>query len=194
MIERFVVACLLGLAIAPPAAAISVRPVSLDEMTAAAAVVFQGRCVDNRTEREAGTNLIVTYTTFEVHDVLKGQAGSTRVIKQIGGTLPGKFVGFKVEGVPKFAAGENYVVFLARVSSAGFSSPIGLAQGKFTLIPGPAGLLVSNGRDFKELTAAIPALQATQALTLLQQAPGRVRHMGLDDFKQLVRQLAGSAK
>jgi hypothetical protein len=195
MLRRLLLACLFGLLVSLPVRAVSVLPLNLDEIVADAAIVFQGKCIANRTEREANTNFVVTYTTFEVHDVLKGQVGATHVIKQIGGHLPGETMSFHAEGVPSFAIGENYVVFLAGVSSAGFSSPIGLDQGKFNVISGPAGLQVTNGRDFKEMTAGIPAQHVPQAAMMtLQQAPGPVRHLDLDDFKQLVRQRAAGAK
>ena len=196
MMKRFlIVVCLFGLLVSLPAGATSVRPLYLDEIVADAAIVFQGKCIDNRTEREPNTNFVVTYTTFEVQDVLKGQVGATHVIKQIGGHLSGETMSFHVEGVPSFTIGENYVVFLAGVSSAGFSSPIGLNQGRFNVISRPAGLQVTNGRDFKEMTAGIPAQQVPQAaMMMLQQAPGSVRHLGLDDFKQLVRRRAEIAK
>ena len=195
MQRRLFLACLFGLLISLPVRAVSVLPLYLDEIIADAAIVFQGKCIDNRTEREANTNFVVTYTTFEVHDVLKGQVGATHVIKQIGGHLPGETMSFDAKGIPSFTVGENYVVFLAGISAAGFSSPIGLEQGKFSVVSGPAGLQVTNGRDFKEMTAGIPAQHVPQAAMMkMQQSAGPVRHLGLDDFKQLVRQRAGNAK
>ena len=55
------------------------------------------------------------------------------------------------EGVPAFAEGDEYVVFLYGVSSAGFSSPVGLAQGQFVVRNTPNGRMVSNGLDFRRL-------------------------------------------
>ena len=39
----------------------------------------------------------------------------------------------KVDGIPSFAPGHRYVVFLYGASSAGFSSPVGLGQGCFRI-------------------------------------------------------------
>lgn len=190
--KKFLAACLLGFATILPAAAASVVPLYLDEIIDRSAVAFEGVCLENRSERETATNMVVTYTTFEVRDVLKGNVGATHVIKQIGGSLPGDSVQFEVSGVPKFAVGESYVVFLAGVSSAGFSSPVGLAQGRFS-VSGMAGTReVTNGRDFRDL---IPnpeqKTMAAGTRAKLQRAPDPVRQLNIDEFKQLVRDRAG---
>lgn len=173
------------LTVALPAPAMSVLPLQLDEIIDTASVAFQGTCTANRTEREAQTNLVVTYTTFAVKDVLKGAVQTTHVIKQIGGKMPEGEMSYRVEGVPSFVVGEEYVVLLAGVSSAGFSSPIGLAQGKFTV--DAVGNRVSNGRDFREMTARMPTV-------LLPGGAAPVRHLGLDEFKQLIRARVGGGQ
>lgn len=195
MIKRILISALLALSIALPAQAMSVIPLDLNDIVANATTAFQGRCTANRTERDAQTGLIVTYTTFEVQETLKGQVGVTHTIKQIGGELAGNQGQVKisrVEGVPTFKVGETYVIFLYGVSTAGFSSPVGLSQGKFNVQSGPSGLEVGNGRDFREMSARIPVQQIPAGAQIrLQQTPGPVDKMNLDDFKQLVRQQTG---
>ncbi len=192
MLKRFLAGCILGAALATAANAASVRPLLLGEIIETAAVAFEGICIGNRTEREAGTNLVVTYTTFAVKDALKGALGETHVIKQIGGKMPGGEPHFRVRGVPTFAVGESYVVFLAGVSSAGFSSPIGLGQGRFTVLPDAAGPKVVNGRDFREMTAHMPSATMPEATARALAAQAPVRQLGLDEFKQLVRAHVGT--
>jgi hypothetical protein len=111
------------------AQAASVLPMYLDELADHAAIVFQAKCTANRAELDQERNTVVTYTTFEVRDVLKGDVAAVHEIKQIGGVLPGENLERRVLGVPTFAEGEEYVVFLAGVSSAGFSSPLGTRAG-----------------------------------------------------------------
>ena len=197
MTSRLFLLCLLSFISILPVQASNIPPLYLDQLIDGSAIAFQGDCIDNRTERDAHTGLIVTYTTFQVQDVLKGQVGSTHTIKQMGGRLPGpagSIEVYVVKGVPKFEVGESYVVFLYGISAAGFSSPVGLDQGTFKVLTGSAGLQVTNGRDFKEMTADIPLQQAGKAEKKLHQAPGPAGHMGLDDFKQLVRQQVGGAR
>jgi len=188
MTKRLFLALLL--AVAFPAAATMVLPVDLDRMIGDARVAFEGTCTGNRTARDPQTHLIVTYTTFAVHDVLKGDVGATYEIKQLGGELEGG-MRYKVEGIPKFAVGQDYVVFLAGVSKAGFSSPIGLSQGRFVVTPGADGPEVSNGRDLKQMTAGIPEAELPPGLRQQAKRGGRVDRLQLDAFKALVRSRAG---
>ena len=181
------IAFVFGIALAGPAGAASVRPLGLDEIIDGATTAFQGTCTENRTELDPQTNMVVTYTTFSVQDVLKGNVLATHTIKQIGGTLPGENLVYRVPGVPTFAVGQDYVVFLAGVSGSGFSSPIGLEQGRFTVRAEGAKLMVGNGRDFRDLTARMSPSLSPAAKAKIQQAAGPVREMDLGQFKQLVR-------
>jgi len=187
--KRHFLAFLLALAAAFPAAATSVLPVGLDKMVADASVAFEGTCSGNRTERDPATNLVATYTTFAVHDVLKGQVGATYEIKQIGGSIPGGLT-YKVDGVPRFREGQDYIVFLPGVSAAGFSSPVGLEQGRFVVTPTTNGREVANGRDFRDLTAGIPAGDLPPSLQQQAKRGGAMRRLDIDEFKQLVRSRA----
>lgn len=190
MLARLLASLLFSLALAGSAGAASVLPLQLDQIVDGAAVAFEGTCVDNRTERDAATNMIVTYTTFTVQEVLKGTVPPTYVIKQIGGKMPGGEMSYRVDGIPTFSVGADYVVLLAGVSSAGFSSPVGLAQGKFTVTQDKTGARVSNGRDFREMTEGIASPALTKAMT--KSVDGKpVRSVDLADFKQLVRERAG---
>jgi hypothetical protein len=182
----------MGLAFAGFAGAASVRPLALGELIDTATVAFEGTCIGNRTERDPATNMVVTYTTFAVKEVLKGEVGNTHIIKQVGGKLDDGQPIFNIPGAPTFAVGADYVVFLAGVSSLGFSSPIGLAQGRFVVLPNAtAGARVTNGRDFRALTADLPAATLPAAAAAARVAPQPVEQLGLDDFKQMVRARTG---
>lgn len=193
MLARFLASCLIGIALSTTAGAASVRPLQLGQIIDDAAVAFQGTCVDNRTEREAATGFVVTFTTFAVKDVLKGSVPATYTIKQIGGQMPAAGeMSFRVDGVPTFAIGQDYVVLMAGVSSAGFSSPIGLGQGKFSVHKDPAGAKVANGRDFREMVTSIPAAVLPPTTKAALAEGGKpVKSLDLDEFKQLVRAHAG---
>ena len=193
MLRQFLFAYLLSLIIALPARAMSVLPLYLDEIVNNAAIAFQGKSLENHSERDPQTNSIVTYSTFEVQEVLKGEVGAIHTIKQIGGKLQGEVN--QTTGVPTFTVGESYVLFLYGVAESGFSSPVGLGQGKFNILQESTGIHVTNGRDFKEMTLGIPDhLVPPSALIKMRQAPGPIKRLDLDEFKQLVRQQRGAAK
>ena len=195
MLRRAFLACLLALAAALPAWATVVVPLTLDDLSRVSTVIFEGTCVDNRVERDASTNRIVTYTTFTVADVIKGDVGSTYTIKQIGGELPDEAVVRHIHGIPKFQVGEEYVVFMAGVSSAGFSSPIGLSQGRFKVKRENGRRQVTNGRDFRELTADIPEADLPPGFAQrVVHAPQSIHELDIDEFKQIARSRARSGR
>ena len=188
MLKRWLFSCLAAACAAfLPAHAMTVLPVSIEQMVDGAATAFQGTVIANRVEREA-SGAIVTYTRFEVTDVLKGTVAGTHEIKQIGGEIADGGVQYRVLGVPRFEMGGEYVVFLNGVSSAGFSSPVGLHQGRFSVRREGAAAKVGNGRDFKEMTAGTgphrlpPTVQEKMA-----RAPGALHEIQLDELKQMVR-------
>lgn len=193
MFRKIFAACLIGAAAFAATGnvrAATVRPLMLDEIIDGAAIAFHGTCTGNRVERDAATNLIVTYTTFAVKDTIKGNVAAVHVIKQIGGTLADG-EGLLVQGVPQFAEGEDYVVFLAGVSSLGFSSPVGLSQGRFAVQDGEQGKTLSNGADFRALTARMPQAALPDRAGA---AGGPVKQLGLDAFKRMARTQAGAAE
>jgi len=162
--RRLAATALLLLASIVPAHATSVLPLDLDQLIDRSTSVIHARAVANRTERDAATGFVVTYTTFEVAEALKGRVGSTHTIKQLGGSLPGEEMHFHAMGIPDFVVGREYVVFLAGVSAIGFSSPIGLFQGRFTVTTAGDTKRASNGRlDDLPLTDLKTAIRARLA-------------------------------
>jgi hypothetical protein len=188
MLKRILVAAWLAVVTAMPAFATSVLPLDLGQVIDQAAVAFQGTVTDVKSGKDPQTGLLVTLTTFRVDDVLKGDVGATYTVKQVGGEDSSANLRFKAFGVPGYSVGESYVLFFNGVSSAGFTSPVGLQQGRFVIHDNEVG----NGRDFRELTANMDVELPVQAAKAGADKP--MTRMGLDDFKRIVRQRAGSPK
>ena len=171
------------------ATATSVLPISLERMAAVADVIFHGKVISNEVRRDPVSGNVATYTSFEVTELVKGKAGATHTIKQIGGELPDTRVRQLVHGVPRFSTGQEYVVFLPKASSLGFSSPIGLAQGTFDVHRIDGNPVINSRR--------------AMATTTNKQSSGRVLPSGIEavpsaeqgvqlgDFLQSVRTMAG---
>lgn len=195
MYKRILLAMWLAAAAAlAPAFATTVLPLDLGQIVEQSATAFEGTVVDSRTGRDPQTGMLVTMTTFQVHDVLKGEPGRTFTIKQVGGTSAAEGLHFRIQGIPRFDVGESYVVFLPGISSAGFSSPVGLSQGRFSIADGPQGREVSNGRDFRELIDNVPGMVLPEQARAKAKADAPVRKLGLDDFKNMVRGHLGSQR
>lgn len=189
----------LGAICSLQAGATTVLPVSLQQLSSTAELIFHGTVLSNEVRLDETSGRVATFTTFAVIDVIKGHAGDTHTIKQVGGQLPGSQVRQIIHGVPRFSVGAEYVVFLPPASSLGFSSPIGLSQGRFSVLQHNGEIVVSNGRPVAalldtnsnaEVSNAPQAVQISNApaLPALPDAPASAK---LTDFLRTVRAMAG---
>lgn len=105
-------ALLLSLFQPPSLQATTVIPPSFDDLVTRAEIIFEGQvtAVESRWAGQDETRRIMTYYTFQVLDVLKGQASSPYVLEILGGTVGDTTL--KVEGAPQFQTGEQVILFV----------------------------------------------------------------------------------
>lgn len=89
-----------------------------------------GKCISVSTEIDKKLGKPVTIATFTVTQRIKGNLGNEVTIRQFGGKREGSFP-LLISGMPSYSEGEEVILFLYGVSQYGFSSPVGLLQGKF---------------------------------------------------------------
>ncbi|PCI09307.1 MAG: hypothetical protein COB77_00365 [Gammaproteobacteria bacterium] len=167
------------------ATATSVWPLSLEQLSTRAELIFYGKVINNQVKQDELNGTIATYTTFTIVDLIKGDTGNTHTIKQMGGFLQDKNVGMRIHGVPTFQVGYDYVVFLPEKSSLGFSSPLGLHQGRFSVTTINGELIVSNGQRLNNPPPGKQARSAVQIpLAVRAENPSQAR---LDNFVNTVR-------
>jgi len=120
---------------APEAAARMAAPPTLAEMTKSAARVFRGHCTAVKTgvATIAGARLPVTTYRFRVREHLKGRRRATVTFRQVGRPDGGPRDLGRLAGLPVYAAGSEYVLFLLPVSTAGMTSPAGAGDGAFVV-------------------------------------------------------------
>jgi hypothetical protein len=161
-----VAAALLAVTLVLPgvAPATTVLPLDLEALTAAAGCVFMGRVIEVRSGHDRH-GLPVTWTTFAVDEALKGTAAATIEIKQLGGDTSTDGAIYRVPALPSYAVGDEVILFLHPESREGFTSPVGLGQGRFRIRRGHGLPVAENDVGNTNLTAGAAA---TEALT----APG----------------------
>jgi hypothetical protein len=166
-----------------PAWATTMVPISLEQLSNRASLIFYAEVISNKVKKDEQSGRIATFTEFKIIDLIKGKTGSTHSIKQIGGTLESTGTTLRIHGVPKFQAGNKYVVFLPEKSSLGFSSPLGLHQGSFTVSAVNGEQIVNSGRNLAEQPVQNSSnIQIPLAVDVNN--PTRTR---LDDFINTVR-------
>lgn len=119
---------LLALLAVGTAAAMSVLPLNLEELTARADTIFVGHVtrVDPGTDEQG---IAAIWTTFAIDQSLKGAPGPSLTLKQ----LATPFRGGPFPSTPRFVPGESVVLFVHAASALGFASPVGLGQGTFRI-------------------------------------------------------------
>lgn len=181
-IPRIIAIFLLCLLFPAPTVATTILPISLERLSNKAALIFYGIATSNKVEIDGISGRVATFTTFEIIEVVKGAAGDTHTIKQIGGQLPDSEIVHKIQGIPQFIVGNKYVVFLPEASRLGFASPLGLNQGRFVVREINGTEAVSNRRTSQGLLNNTPTAADN---TLSKQRT----NTSLTEFLQTVREL-----
>ena len=132
-----VVALTVALCCLPPLLASRVRPINLEEMIVRADRIVSGEVLRVEIARDPELALDVASVTLRVTRSLKGAAAETHTLRILaGGSDPGSS---GAAGVPGFAPGEKVILFLYGESPLGLTSPVGLGQGKFTVLTNKEG-------------------------------------------------------
>ena len=154
----------------------TVRPMSLAEIIETADRVFVGKCIDVRTGRDEH-GLPVTYISFSVIETIKGNTGRVVTIKTIGGG-PGTL---QLADMPTFREGEEVLLFLYPESRYGFTSPVGLYQGKWTVKSTPSGT--------KQLQPSLGGVPVYGAVPGAETRPGSGGSPGLVDYTRFISRI-----
>jgi hypothetical protein len=142
-------AVLLFLTAAWTAEATTVRWLSLQELVDRADRIFVGTVAAVSESRDEQGRW-ATFVTFTVSQSLKGNVPRELKIKQFGRKTPAEDGSIlRIPGLPTYEVGEEAVLFLDKDSRWGFTSPVGLGQGKFKVIHQASKAYVVNAQRHK---------------------------------------------
>lgn len=130
MLRRLIPLTLIcTLAAAGVAKSTTVIPPSFEALVSSANTIFVGEVMNVRSDWESTPTgrAIVTYVTFRVEDVWKGQVGAVTQLEFLGGTVGD--VGLRVEGMPTFRMGQRDVLFVDSAARA-VSPLVGFMHGR----------------------------------------------------------------
>jgi len=109
MSRKAALALSIALAAAIPAHASLMRAMPFDDKVAHAASIVLGKCVATKSQWDPEHRFIVTYSTFQVEDSIKGASAAQVTIVTPGGTV-GNLQQDTI-GVPTFREGDENIVF-----------------------------------------------------------------------------------
>jgi hypothetical protein len=137
----FLVALFASGAFLGPAEASRARTLNLEQLAAHADRIFRGRCIQAQVAIDPTLGQTVTYVSFVPEHVVRGPSSlhGTLTIKLLGNRTSSAGPGDAIDGLPQFEAGEEVILFLYPDSAHGLTSPVGLGQGKFRVVPDKAG-------------------------------------------------------
>ena len=133
-----------------PSGATSLRVMNLEDLVGHSQRIFSAVCQSVSSGFDEN-NLPYTRYSFRVTDSIHGVVNQQVVIiKQFGLSEPiqldnGVTRASRIEGMPRYVAGQEYLLFLNQDSRLGFSSPIGLIQGAFRVRGQGTSRTVVNG-------------------------------------------------
>ena len=125
--------------------ATTIVPVSVERLARESSHIVEAQASESWSQWNPQHSLIFTYTRFQIARTLKGQAPTTIVVKQPGGSAEGYTQ--KVAGVRHWRTGDQAVLFLRSSQEMdGTLEVTGLMQGNFLVHKSDTGeIMVSNG-------------------------------------------------
>lgn len=137
---RWLLAGTLALAVwaapAPEAAATTLAPLTVEQMTDAADLIVRGRVV-SQWVMTSPANTVITRTLVEVSRVYKGaiQPGEALAVDSPGGNYFGQIV--DPGAAARFSEGEDVLLFLNRIYHGEGLTTVGMFLGKFSIRQNP---------------------------------------------------------
>jgi hypothetical protein len=144
--------------------ATTIERLNLDTLVKKSNRIVIGKVRSSRTYWSSDRKLILTSTTIDIEETVKGQGAPTVEITTIGGKIGD--LTLHVAGMPQFEKDENAVVFVEK--SGIYSTVVGLAQGKFS---------ISNGEVSNDV----------RGLDLTDGSQVRTTKMSLETFKRQIK-------
>src|SRR5436190_17693408 len=160
LLVGFVLSSALLVGLSTIARATTVERMTLEDLTRRSQNIVQGVVRSSRPYWSPDRKLILTNTTIDVTESIKGQAARTVEVTTVGGQIGDTVL--HVAGMPAFIPGESTIVFVSK--SGSYLTVLGLGQGKFT---------VSNGEVANSLSE----------LTFPDGRPARPTRMPVQAFK-----------
>ena len=165
-------------------------PVNLTYLSQRADVIVQGSVLRVRYENHPEfTNIPTVEVTLEVENMLRGPSGPTYTFREA-------LIGVKSRNVKQgYKIGQRLMLFLPFPSRYGFSSPVGIEQGRFHITRLPAtgeetiANEIGNAGLFKDVesTAFLAGIRLSEKQTRL--AATRQGPVPLAEFSALVKTL-----
>jgi len=158
-------------------------PLTFSQIVSGADAAFLGETVARRSEWNLGPHgrSIVTFVTFKVERVLKGQVAQRVELRFRGGQIGHEIM--RIGGMPQFAVGDRDVLFISPLHNA-VSPLVGFSYGRFRVIhDGVSGTDEVRGPDGSPLLGTSRVGKATLPLAV----GALIRPISYPEFERMVQ-------
>lgn len=123
---------LLWFGLAISASATTLVSMSIDQISSEAELIFEGEVLVRETRRDTSNDLIYTYVTFAVRDVVKGSYGGSELeLRFTGGSIDNEIV--EINGLTLPGEGEQGIYFVESISRNLLNPMLGWSQGHYLI-------------------------------------------------------------
>jgi hypothetical protein len=196
ILKAFVLPIVLAVAVSSGllAAELMVKQVNLTYLTRRSDVIVQGKVTEVLRESLPGhSNISTIKVTLNIEKMVRGPQGKTYTFREI-------LIGNKSKSAKSsYALGQRLLLFLPSPSQYGLSSPIGMEQGRFYIVPDNAGKLTAVNESNNAglfVNVAQEAGKEGQKLTAsqLRTASTRGGPVQLDELMSLVNKFTSLSR
>ncbi|MBW7888622.1 MAG: hypothetical protein H3C35_09730 [Bacteroidetes bacterium] len=159
---------------------------NLERIIGNAAIIFHGTVTHVESVVDSETNIPATFVTFAVKENFYGCSQNSITIKMLGGKSQKRNV--KLSEMPRYSIGEEVISAFYAPSPIGFSSPVGMGQGTFSVVTDSQKKTAFVKSSFNN-SQLFANLQHKSALAKAAWISSPNEEISLDDFSQTIRSL-----
>lgn len=159
---------------------------NLEQMISEAGIIVRGTVVSVNSSDDPATNIFSTFITIDVSENFFGAGDGWLTLKMLASRTAGG--ARKFTELTEYTPGQEIIVMFYAPSEIGFTSPVGMAQGSFTVITDPrTGVrTVRNGMDNARLFSGIKNSSALAKSSWLTDSKEPIE---IEDFSSSIRSL-----
>lgn len=193
MIRKFHVLSLflLAAAIIQTSSAQRTIRMNIERIIADAAIIVHGTVANVEHAVDPKTGLLSTFVTIDVHENLFGADRKQITLKMLGGKTETRTL--KLADMPQYVKGQEIVGCFFPPSKSGFTSPVGMGQGTFTIVkePSTGKRVIRSAAEQRQLFSG---MKYASALARKEWQSGTAREIDAAEFTRTIRTLITELK
>lgn len=164
---------------------------NIERIVSDAAIIVHGTVVNVESATDPVTNILSTFVTINVQENLYGAPEQQVTLKMVGGSTNKRTL--RLSEMPRYTVGQEIIGMFFAPSKSGFTSPVGMSQGTFTVAKDAA-----NGTRTVRIGAEHPQLfngmKLTKTLARSSWQNGAPQTIDAVEFTQTLRNLITELK